>query len=683
MKPNKITQGHLARKALIYVRQSSLAQVRNNTESTTRQYGLADHASQLGWASTLVEVIDEDLGRSGRSAQERSGFQYLVSQVCLGEVGAIFGLEISRLARSSADLSRLLEFARLTNTLVIDADGIYDLGDFNDRLLLGLKGTMSEAELHILAGRLQGAKRAAASRGELRFPLPVGFVYDDEGQTILDPDEQVVGAVADLFAAFVTTGSAYGVVGVFADRLFPRRAYGGVWAGQLKWGHLTHSRVLGVLSNPAYAGAYVFGRYRSRRTVEPDGSVHTHTVELPRTEWEVVIHDHHSGYITWDAFVQNEAKLKANDVRGGARPAREGLALLQGILFCGGCGRSMSARYRKDGKADYECAKSRADHVATPACRSIAAEPIDQAIAQRLLAALTPDEVALALDVADEVEERRSRSTRAAELAVERADYEAARAERAFLACEPENRLVGRSLEARWESKLEAKTQAVEALMAAQLATKPMPQRADLELLAADLPELWLAKTTSDRDRKRLLRTLIADVTICSEPGEEKCKVGIGWCSGATEELVVLRKPRSCDARRTPAEAVELICRLGPTMNNAELLAELNAAQFTTGTGRPFDLKSVSWTRHAYGAKQLAPADDGKLSVGEVAARLGVTAGTVYYWIAHDQLDAQRDKHGRIRVPFDANVEAGCRQRVAESNHIKPETKTTIAGGAI
>jgi len=231
---------------------------------------LVEEAARLGWAAARIEVIDCDLGLSGRSAEKRSGFRDAVSRVCLGEVGAIFGLEVSRLARSSTDLARLLELARLTDTLIIDADGVYDLRDFNDRLLLGLKGTMSEAELHILAGRMQGAKRAAAARGELRFPLPVGYVRDADGGTVVDPDQEVAAAVADVFAAFQATGSAFAVVATFKQRRFPRRAYGGVWAGELRWGRLTHSRVLGVLSNPTYAGVYVFGRYRTRRLVAAD-----------------------------------------------------------------------------------------------------------------------------------------------------------------------------------------------------------------------------------------------------------------------------------------------------------------------------------------------------------------------------------------------------------------------------
>src|SRR5262249_37782198 len=258
----------LDRFAMIYVRQSTLTQVREHTESTARQYALTETAQRLGWDPSKIFTIDADLGLSARSASRRVGFKELVSRVCLGEVGAIFGLEVSRLARSFADPQRLLEFCSLSDTLIVDADGIYDLRNFNDRLLLGLKGTMSEAELHILAGRLQESKRAAARRGELRFPLPVGYVYDEDGHTVMDPHDEIRAAVHDVFAAFAETGSAYGVVGRFQGRPFPRRAYGGVWAGEIRWGRLTHGRVRGVLGNPAYTGADVFGRYHSGRVVE-------------------------------------------------------------------------------------------------------------------------------------------------------------------------------------------------------------------------------------------------------------------------------------------------------------------------------------------------------------------------------------------------------------------------------
>ncbi len=679
----KITSSHLDRVAIIYVRQSTLAQVRDNTESTARQYGLADQAVRLGWPRARVEVVDADLGLSGRSAEHRQGFRELVGRVCEGGVGAIFGLEISRLARSSADLSRLLELARLTDTLVIDADGVYDLSDFNDRLLLGLKGTMSEAELHVLAGRLQGAKRAAAERGQLRFPLPVGYVYDDEGATVIDPDQEVSAAVADVFVCFRAAGSAYGVVAAFKGRRFPLRAYGGIWAGQLRWGRLTHSRVLGILANPAYAGCYVFGRYRSRRRVNPDGTVRTTTVELPRAQWPVVIYDHHPGFISWDDFLANQARLAANITNQGARPPREGIALCQGIICCGGCGRPMSTRYHPGGRAAYECAASRADQMATPGCRSVAAATLDDAVAERLLLALNPEEVALALAAATEVADRHARSNRAAELAAERARYQADRAERAFVACEPENRLVARSLEARWEAKLVALAEAEQAQAATQAQLAPLPERAELQTLTRDLPALWHAPTTQAKDRKRMLRTLIADVTVLPEPNRAKLRIGIRWHSGATEELLTSRRPSAMETRRTPDGAVELLRRLGPERSDTELAEELNATGYLTGAGRPFDPKAVRWLRHVHKVPAPAPFQAGELSVAEVAQRLGITAGAVYYWIQHGQLTARRTPAGRWCVPFGPEVQAACRQKIADSAHLTPPTQTTAAGGAV
>ena len=315
----KVTASHRQRVAIVYIRQSTLMQVREHTESTARQYGLAQEAARLGWPATDIEVIDADLGLSGRSITHRDGFKHLVARVCLGEVGAVFGLEVSRLARSNADLSRLLELARLTDTLVIDADGVYDLADINDRLLLGLKSQMSEAEIHLLTSRLNESKRAAARRGDLRVPLPVGYVYDDENTVVIDPDAEVAAAVADVFTAFTATGSAYAVAGAFAGRRFPRRAYGGAWAGQIRWGRLTHARAAGILSNPVYAGAYVFGRRRTRQVVHPDGSVHSRTTELPREQWQVLLHAHHEAYVSWDQFLAIEAKLAANRTNAGAR----------------------------------------------------------------------------------------------------------------------------------------------------------------------------------------------------------------------------------------------------------------------------------------------------------------------------------------------------------------------------
>lgn len=677
---NKITSQHLDRMAIVYVRQSSLAQVRENRESTARQYGLVDEARRLGWEPGRIQVIDADQGVSGRSADARHGFQELVRRVCLGEAGAVFGLEISRLARSSADLQRLLEFCSLTGTLIVDADGVYDLQNFNDRLLLGLKGTMSEAELHILAGRLQESKRAAAQRGQLRFPLPVGYVYDADGRTVMDPSDEIRAAVAGVFSAFEVVGSAYGVVGTFAGRPFPRRAYGGAWSGEIRWGRLTHSRAVQILSNPCYAGAYVYGRYHSQRNVNPDGSLRTKTGKRPRPEWPVVLQDHHPAYVSWETFLGNEQRLAGNDNRSGARPPREGSALLQGMVLCGSCGRAMSTSH-PFGKSIYDCAHTRANHIQTKGCRSVQAATVDAAVAQRVLEVISTEEIQLALAAADEVKVREASRSRAFELQLERARYEAGRAERTFHACEPENRLVARTLEGRWEEKLQALAEAETAWAAAKVEKAPSASREELEALAEDFPRLWAAPSTSFKDRKRILRALVADVTLLSRPHpDDGIRIGIHWRSGATEELQV---HRPVHYSRTPSAATEVIRQLSG-LSADEVAAELNARGLLTGKHRPFDGQAVRWQRHVLGIPppklHLAP---GEFTVAEVAAKLGISIGTIYDWIEQKHLGAIRGEDGRLRVPFPPEVEQTCRQRVADSHHLNPQTRRRIVGEAV
>jgi excisionase family DNA binding protein len=672
----KISGIHRDRLAAIYLRQSSMAQVREHTESTTRQYGLAEEAVRLGWARPDVVVIDTDLGVSGRWGVARAGFTELVRRVCSGEVGAIFGIEISRLARSNAEVARLMEFAAITETLLIDADGVYDPADVNDRMLLGMKSTIGEVELHVMAQRLQASKKAAAARGELRTPLPVGYVHDEAGEIVIDPDAEVQAAVRDLFAAFAASGSAYGVVAAFTDRRFPLRAYGGAWSGQLRWGKLTHARVLGVLKNPCYAGAYVHGRYTSRRRVDPDGTVHTGLIERPRTEWPVLIHDHHDGYLGWADYLANEARLAANRTNAGARPPREGSALCQGIIACGSCGKPMRTNYHTDQRPAYECS-SRADRLTTPNCRSIAASTVDDAVTDRLLEALNHNEIALALAAADEVADRHQRVGRAAELAVERARYEADRAERAFHAVEPDNRLVARSLETRWEAKLAALAEAEQTLEAARDTLPPLPGRPELEKLAADLPGLWNAPTTSHKDRKRLLRTVIADITLLPEPDQHKARIGIRWHTGAADEITVARVAHTGTAKRSPSPAVAMVIELGPTTPTAELADQLNAAGLTTGTGAPFDVKAVQWIRHAYHVPAPNPYADGEISVAEAAARLGTSTGVVYDWIKTGKLDARRGPGSRLCIAWNDQVETECRTRITESGHLNPAARRT------
>lgn len=445
---------------------------------------------------------------------------------------------------------------------------------------------------------------------------------------------------------------------------------------------MTHPRVLGVLSNPAYAGTYVFGRYRSRRQVRPDETITNKTVQLPRARWPVVIHDHHPGYISWEQYLANERRLAANDTRRGQRPPREGRAICQGIVRCGACGSSMTSLHRSEGSY-YECGHARADHINTPACRSIKTTVIDELIARRVLEAVAPEETALALAAADEVAERRTRASRAVELRVERAQYEAARAERAFHACEPENRLVARSLETRWEQKLHELAEA-EAELAEQTRPAPDPTREQIEQLARDLPALWTAESTSEKDRKRLLRALIADITITSQPAGGDVQVGIRWRSGAGEQHTVQRPKTRAEVVRTPAEAVELTRRLAGEHTNAEIAEQLNTAGITTSSGGPFAADHVQWIRWRHKiAYPSSWARDGELTVSQLAEHVGVSDGTVYDWIRTGKLHGRRGPGNRLYLPFGPEVEQDCRALITNSVHLPPETKIRAAGGAV
>jgi len=672
---HKISQRHRDRLVLVYLRQSTAAQVRDNTESTMRQYGLADAAVTLGWDRSQVVVLDGDLGHSGRSTRGRRDFQEVMAKVCQGEAGLVFVLEASRLSRNSADFQRLLEFCQVTDTLIADADGVYDLRDFNDQLLLGFKGTMSAVELHILAQRMQEAKKAAARRGELRLPLPIGYVYDPDGQIVLDPDQEVQAAVADVFGVFEATGTCCGVVKQFRDRRFP--THGQAWTGEVSWMRLRQSQARAILRNPTYAGAYVSGRRKSERTVDADGNISTRSVELPSDRWEVVIHDHHPGYISWDTFNANQRQLAANRPQRGARPPREGFALLQGVVLCGHCATSMGVSYSGAGTAHYRC-RSRLDENHTPGCRSVSAALVDPIVERRLLELVTPDQIAVAVAAAEELHHRETRALRAFELRVERARYEAARAERAFNLCEPENRLVARSLEQRWEAKLVVVAETEAALAAHAAQRPPLPNTADLEALAADLRRLWSEPTTSPRDRKRILRTLINDVTLSSDPSGDEIRVGIRWRAGAHEEQLATRS-----RMLTHQDAVGLIRRRkNEGMRDADIAEELDALGLRTARGHQFGTRDVRNVRKSIGLARPSPLEPGELTVADVAARLGVNPSAVYYWLSTGKIPHRKQATGAVCIPFTADIEAALRARPAVARLVT-RTQPTATGGAV
>src|SRR3984893_17814705 len=435
---SKITEQNRNRPAYIYVRQSTNAQVLHHQESTERQYALRTMALELGWSESAIRTLDRDLGMTGTEMSRREDFKTLVADVSMGQVGAVFALEVSRLARSNLDWHRLLELCALTDTLVIDADGCYDPADFNDGLLLGLKGTMAQAELHFLRGRLLGGKLNKAQKGELRHPLPVGYAYDDENRVVMDPDAEVRGAITLVFHVFLETGSAYAVVQRFAQRglKFPKRSYGGAWDGKLVGGNLTHGRGLGLVKNPCYAGTYTYGRYQYRRQITTQGEVSKHTQRVAMSEWRVNLPSHHEGYITWEEFLANQVRLAKNRTNAGEPilngPAREGLALLQGLMLCGTCGHALTIRYRGHGGLYpvYMCSGQRRDALATPDCMTLRCDLLDAAIADTELQALNPAELELALATLQELETRDQAVLRQWQMRVERPAYAAGLAER-------------------------------------------------------------------------------------------------------------------------------------------------------------------------------------------------------------------------------------------------------------
>jgi DNA invertase Pin-like site-specific DNA recombinase len=508
---------------------------------SSREYqSLREKALLWGWNESQIRVLDRDLGQSGSQSRNREDFRTLLADVSLGEVGAVLALEASRLARSNTDWHRLIELCSLTSTLLIDEDGCYDPADFNDALLLGLKGTMSAAELHFLRGRLQGGKHNKAKRGELRFPLPVGLSWQDH-EIVLDPDAEVQGAIRLAFRLFHETGSAYGVAHQFAKRglKFPKRAYGGVWNGKLIWGHLTDSRVLSIIKNPAYAGVYVFGRFRCVKQILQDGQISQQIRKMPRDSWLVEIQNHHEGYLTWDEYLANQDQLDRNLTHrselalGGA--LREGLALLQGLLICGTCGRRLTVRYRGNGGIYpvYECNWLKRQARAKTSCLQLQCPVLDQAVATRILEVITSQHLELALASHEELAKRDESVTRQWRMRLERAQYEAELAQRRYEEVDPSNRLVATSLERRWNEALQRVDE-----VAQQMSTFTPEQSVRIRSLAGDLPRLWNSPSTSAKDRKRILRLLLEDITV--HRAQQQAQLQIRWCGGACEELAVL-----------------------------------------------------------------------------------------------------------------------------------------------
>jgi DNA invertase Pin-like site-specific DNA recombinase len=672
---------HLRRAAFVYIRQSSLAQVENNTESTRRQYALVDKALGLGWPRSAVSVVDDDLGLSGARAVGRFGFAHMATEIAMGRVGIVLCLEVSRLARNNADWYRLLDLCALTRTLIADTDGLYHPGDFNDRLVLGLKGTMSEAELHILRARLDGGIRHKAARGELRRGVPTGFVWGEaDGEILFHPDEAVVNAIRTVFERFAETGSARRVWLWFRSNglLFPlqdTRSLG----REVRWVVPTYHAIHGVLIHPCYAGAYTYGRTRFERYIDDQGNMRSRSRRLPRDEWAVLIRDHHPGFIDWETFEANRMRIDTNTrprAHQAAKPAdtltagqagravREGAALLQGLAVCGHCGRRLRTHYRgRNVRPGYHCPGKSIVEGRGQYCLNVGGCQIDAAVVDAFLTALQPAGMEAALIAAERLETSHDAALDQWRLEVERRRYEASLAERRYHAVDPDNRLVARGLETQWELRLRELGQA-EAELERRQRQKPRglsdTERQGLLALGRDVRQAWSAPTTTDRDRKELLRTLLEEVTIAVERAEYRARLALRWRSGDITRLEVALPRSNPPTRRTDDTTIDIIRRLAVYHADGVIAGILNRQGRRTASGDRFTAGHVQGLRHHRGIpcrKTPCEAPDGEpVSVRKAAEVLNLAPGTVLRWIEDGFIPAEQPTPGapwQIRLTDD------------------------------
>jgi DNA invertase Pin-like site-specific DNA recombinase len=659
----KIKSANLQRTAVVYVRQSTTTQLERNPESTDRQYKLVDRALTLGWTRPRIVVIDEDLGRSASGKIDRSGFDRLAAEVALSHVGIVLGLEVSRLARNNADWYRLLDLCGMTDTLIADGDGLYHPADFNDRLVLGLKGTMSEAELHVLRARLNGGIRNKAARGELRRGLPIGFVWGEaDGDIRFHPNEAVVGAVRTVFDRFAEVGSARQVWLWFRSQklTFPSQSH---TLADIRWASPTYTALHHVLTNPVYAGAYTYGKTRREHYVDDTGHIRQRTRHLPRAEWAVFIPRHHPGFISWDTYQTNQARLAANTrpkphQAGGA--VREGAALLQGLATCGRCGRKLKVYY--DGKKatpGYHCPGSVLTNGRSNYCLRIGGVQIDAAVAKTFLATVTPAGIDAALAAEQSLDAQHDHALAQGRLEVERLRYESQRAERRYRCVEPENRLVARGLETEWEIRLRELTNA-EAEFVRRENDRPKvmtpDERNTLRALGTDIPRVWSAPSTSDRDRKELLRTLLEEVKLSPQRERLNAHLLLRWRGGAVTELDV-PLPRRQSPLRTDEETVALLRRLAVHYTDAVIAGILNRQGRLTAHHERFTVVKVASLRQHWKIPRpqtLAASPSGEIvTIDKAAEILNVYPSTIHRWLADGFIPGEQITPGapwRIRM---------------------------------
>jgi len=670
---SKVKPSHSARQAFIYVRQSSVSQVEHNRESTARQYALGDRAQQLGWPKDNIVIIDDDLGLSGSTTNKRSGFARMISEVALGHVGMILGLEVSRLARNNADWYRLLELCGLTDTLIGDADGVYHPALFNDRLLLGLKGTMSEAELHIIRARLDGGIRNKAARGELRRGLPVGFVWgDDDGEVLFHPDQAVVTAVRSVFERFAEFGSARRVW-LWLRAEAPSFPLQDGPDGQIRWVAPTYTAVHHILTNPVYAGAYTYGKSRCERYVDENGTVRKRIRKLPMDQWGVLIREHHAGFIDWATYESIQKRLDSNTRPGPHRKGgvvREGAALLQGIGVCGHCGRRLSTHYRgRNSTPGYHCAGKNIVEGRGLYCLNVGGVAIDEAVAQAFLEAVTPAAVDAMKTAVEQAHGNHDTALMQWRLEIERLRYEAGKAERRYRAVEPENRLVARGLEADWEGKLRELANAEADLRrreSQRLATISPDQLHRLRILSTDLKRVWYAATTTDRDRKELLRTILEEAVLNLKRTEGHAQLILRWRGGAITTLDVAVPRFRPEGPRTDDDTIALLRRLALLYPDEVIAGILNRQGRKTAMGERFTANQVGSLRRYRDIPRFQPSADpppsGELvTIRKAAEILGMNTSSIHRWLADGFIQGEQVTPG---APWQIRMTDEVRSRV-------------------
>ena len=675
--PSKIKPTHIQRVACVYIRQSTPGQVEHNRESTARQYALADRAAQLGWPKEQVVIIDDDLGLSGSTTDKRSGFARLTSEVALANVGIVLGLEVSRLARNNADWYRLLELCGVTDTLIGDNDGVYHPALFNDRLLLGLKGTMSEAELHIIRARLDGGIRNKAARGELRRGLPVGFIWgEQDGEVLFHPDEAVTGALRTVFERFAEFGSARRVWLWFRSEglSFPLQTMPAGMPGPIRWVAPTYHALHQVLTNPVYAGAYTYGKTRYERYVDENGAVRKRIRHLPMDQWSVLIQDHHPGFIDWVTFQTNQARLDSNTrpkphQAGGA--VREGSALLQGLATCGHCGRRLHVHYRgRNSAPGYHCAGKDLVNGRGVYCLNVGGMVIEQAVANAFLEAVTPAALEATMLSVQQLQANHDAALSQWRLEVERTRYEAHRAERRYRNVEPENRLVARGLETEWENRLRDLA-AAEAELRRREQQRPNPigpeQLERIQMLGSDIRQVWTAPAITDRDRKELLRALLEEVILNLKRAEGHAHLTLRWRGGAITVLDVPVPRFKPMGPRTDEDTISLLRRLAALYPDEVIAGIFNRQDRKTATGERFTANQVGSLRRYRNIPRFQPSADpltGELvSIRKAAQILGMNTSSIHRWLADGFIAGEQVTPG---APWQIRITDELRARIVQ-----------------